>query len=76
MYTNTTSSIDDVDNCKKGIISGMDTYLKIKSSDEKFKKDLLRYFYSIRCKDFDYNQIVTIDGMSPKRLSQAFGIKY
>ncbi len=25
---------------------------------------------------FDYNQIVTIDGMSPKRLSQAFGIKY
>lgn len=25
--------------------------------------------------DFDYNQIVTIDGMSPKRLSQAFGIK-
>jgi hypothetical protein len=26
--------------------------------------------------NFDYNQIVTIDGMSPKRLSQAFGIKY
>ena len=25
---------------------------------------------------FDYDQIVTIDGMSPKRLSQAFGIKY
>jgi len=26
--------------------------------------------------DFDHNQIITIDGMSPKRLSQAFGIKY
>tara|TARA_Y100000590_G_scaffold17098_2_gene20538 strand:- start:6263 stop:6529 length:267 start_codon:yes stop_codon:yes gene_type:complete len=26
--------------------------------------------------EFDYDQIVTIDGMSPKRLSQAFGIKY
>ena len=26
--------------------------------------------------DFNYQQIVTIDGMSPQRLSQAFGIKH
>jgi hypothetical protein len=25
---------------------------------------------------FDYQKIVTIDGMSPSRLSQAFGIKF